>query len=109
MWATNTLSLLGDPGIETPYGTWPLWVFGAQCQSGDVAYFGVGHEYDPPLFHGAQMLAINMTNGQLIWKELGTYTRAMAIAENTLISVNEYSNEVFAFAKGPSAITVSGT
>jgi outer membrane protein assembly factor BamB len=107
MWATNTLSTLGDPGIETPYGTWPLWIFAAQCQSANVAYFGIGHEYDPPLFHGAQMIALNMTDGSLIWKELGTYTRAFAIAYGVLISVNEYDNQVYGFAKGPTQVTVS--
>ncbi|MGD6850830.1 MAG: hypothetical protein ACQCN6_02075 [Candidatus Bathyarchaeia archaeon] len=107
MWVTNTLSLLGDPGLETPYGTWPLWIFAAQCQSANVAYYGIGHEYDPPLFHGAQVIALNMTNGDLIWKELGTYTRAHAIAQGVYISVNEYDNQVYAFAKGPTQLTVS--
>jgi hypothetical protein len=106
MWATNTLSILGDPGIETPYGTWPLWIFAAQAQTNNIAYFGVGHEYNPPLFHGSQMLALNMTDGTLIWKELGTYTRAFAISDGVLISVNEYDNQVYGFAKGPSATTV---
>jgi hypothetical protein len=106
IWATNSLSLLGDPGIETPYGTWPLWIFAAQAQTNNIAYFGVGHEYDPPLFHGAQMLAINMTDGSLVWKTLGTYTRSFEISAGVLISVNEYDNQVYAFAKGPSAITV---
>ena len=107
MWATNTLSILGDPGIETPYGTWPLWIFAAQAQTNNIAYFGVGHEYDPPLFHGAQMLAINMTDGSLVWKELGTYTRSFEISAGVLISVNEYDNQVYGFAKGPTQLTVS--
>ena len=106
IWATNTLSILGDPGLETPYGTWPLWIFAAQAQTNNIAYFGVGHEYNPPLFHGAQMIAINMTDGSLVWKELGTYTRSFEISAGVLISVNEYDNQVYAFRKGPSAITV---
>ena len=53
------------------------------------------------------MLALNMTNGSLIWKELGTYTRALAIAYGVLVSVNEYDNQVYAFAKGPTDITVN--
>ena len=107
MWAQNTLNLLGSPGVETPYGTWPLWIFAAQAQTNNIAYFGVGHEYDPPLFHGAQMLAINMTDGTLVWKELGTYTRSFEISCGILISVNEYDNQVYAFGKGPTAITVN--
>ncbi len=77
------------------------------CQSGNVAYYGIRHEYDPPLFHGAQVIALNMTDGSLIWKELGTYTRAHAIAQGVYISVNEYDNQVYAFAKGPTSLTVS--
>ena len=106
IWVTTTNLLLGDPGTETPYGTWPLWVFNCQAQSKDVAYFAVGHEYNPPLFHGAQLIALNMTNGQLIWKELGTYTRAMAIAYGVLVNINAYDNQLYGFGKGPSATTV---
>ncbi|MEM1590011.1 MAG: hypothetical protein QW175_06305, partial [Candidatus Bathyarchaeia archaeon] len=69
-WYTNTTKLLGDPGIETPWGIWPLWVFNCHAVTNEVAYLPVGHEYNPPLFHGAQMLAINLTDGSLIWKEL---------------------------------------
>jgi len=107
MWAQHTNNVLGDPGIETPYGIWPLWIFAAQCQSANVAYYGVGHEYDPPLFHGAQMIALNMTDGSPIFTVLGTYTRAFAIAQGVLISMNEYDNQVYAFAKGPTKVTVS--
>ncbi|MGA2524703.1 MAG: hypothetical protein ABSF65_11205, partial [Candidatus Bathyarchaeia archaeon] len=28
LWYTNTTQLFGSPGLETPYGTWPLWIFG---------------------------------------------------------------------------------
>jgi len=70
IWQTDTVKILGNPGLETPYATWPLWVFLCDCISPEVGYFAVGHEYNPPLFHGAQLLAINMTNGKLIWSEL---------------------------------------
>lgn len=106
LWYTNTTTLIGDPGIESPYGTWPLWTFRCQAYTNDVAYLPIGHEYNPPLFHGAQMLAINTTDGTLIWKELGTYVKATAIAYNTLISLNCYDNQIYAFAKGPSKLTL---
>ncbi len=106
LWYTNTTTLIGDPGIESPYGMWPLWTFRCQAYTNDVAYLPIGHEYNPPLFHGAQMLAINLTDGTLIWKELGTYVVATAIAYNTLISLNCYDNQIYAFAKGPSKLTV---
>jgi hypothetical protein len=106
-WYTNTTRLIGDPGVETPYGIWPLWVFNSMGLTNDVAYFTIGHEYDPPLFHGAQMLAINATNGGLIWGELGTYIRSTSIAYGVMLSLNAYDNQIYAFAKGPSATTVT--
>jgi outer membrane protein assembly factor BamB len=107
LWYTNTTTLNGDPGIETPYDIWPLWVFSCQGFTNDVAYLAIGHEYNPPLFHGAQLLAINMTDGSLIWKELGTYIRSIAIAYGVLLSLNAYDNQIYAFGKGPTATTVS--
>ncbi len=56
--------LWADPGIESPYGIWPLWTFGSSCISNDVGYWSIGHEYDPPLFHGAQLCAVNATDGK---------------------------------------------
>ena len=106
-WASNTNIWVGDPGIETPYGTWPLWVFSSQCQSSDIEYAGIGHEYNPPLFHGAQLVAINLTDGSLVWSELGFDTRAMAIADGILITNSAYDNQIYAFAKGPTQTTVT--
>ena len=108
LWYTNTTTLFGNPGIETPYGVWTLWTFPEdQCYSNDVLYCAMGHEYDPPLFHGAQLLAINLTNGQLIWNELGFYTVSLSTAFNTLFALNCYDNQIYAYSKGPSATTVS--
>ncbi len=106
LWYTNTTALIGDSGIETPYGTWPLWVFSSQAYTPEVAYLAVGHEYNPPLFHGAQLLAINMTDGSLVWSELGTYIRSVAIANGVLLSLNAYDNQIYAFGKGPTKITI---
>ncbi len=106
VWAKNTNIWVGDPGIETPYGTWPLWVFSSQAQSSDIEYAGIGHEYNPPLFHGAQLLAINMTDGSLVWSELGFHTRGLAIADGILVSNSAYDNLIYAFAKGPTQTTV---
>jgi len=107
LWYTNTTTLIGDPGIETPYDIWPLWVFTSQAFTKEVAYLAIGHEYNPPLFHGAQMLAINITDGTLVWSELGTYIRSIAIAYNIMLSLNAYDNQIYAFGKGPTAVTVS--
>ncbi len=107
MWYTNTTKLIGDPGIETPYGIWPFWVFNCAGFTNDIAYMPIGHEYNPPLFHGAQMLAVNMTDGSLVWSELGTYIRSTSIAYGIMLSMNAYDNQIYAFGKGPSQTTVS--
>jgi len=105
-WYTNTTQLIGDPGIETPYDIWPLWVFSSSCVSTDVAYFAIGHEYNPPLFHGAQLLAVNTTTGELVWSELDTSVTSTEISYGILLSLNAYDNQVYAMGKGPSAVTV---
>jgi outer membrane protein assembly factor BamB len=106
-WYTNTTQLIGDPGIETPYDIWPLWVFSSSCVSTDVAYFAVGHEYNPPLFHGAQLIAVNCTDGSLVWSELDTSVTSTEISYGILLSLNAYDNQIYAFGKGPSAMTVT--
>jgi hypothetical protein len=107
LWYTNTTTLIGDPGIETPYAVWPLWVFAPQAFTTDIAYLAIGHEYNPPLFHGAQLLAINMTNGALVWSQLGFDIRSVAIAEGTLLTLNAYDNQIYAYGKGPTSTTVN--
>jgi outer membrane protein assembly factor BamB len=106
-WQTDTVKLLGNPGLETPYATWPLWVFLCDCITNDVGYFAVGHEYNPPLFHGAQLIALNMTNGEMIWSTLDMSIESTSIAYGILLSRNAYDNQIYAFGKGPSAVTVT--
>jgi hypothetical protein len=105
-WYANTTMWSGSSGIETPYNVWPVWVFSSSCVSNDVGYFAGGHEYNPPLFHGAQLYAVNMTNGSLVWKELDTSVTSTIIAYGKLVSLNAYDNQLYCFGKGPSDLTV---
>ncbi|MGD0450726.1 MAG: PQQ-binding-like beta-propeller repeat protein [Candidatus Bathyarchaeia archaeon] len=107
IWQTNTISLLGNPGLETPYATWPLWTFICDCITNNVGYFAVGHEYNPPLFHGAQLIALNMTNGQFIWSVLDMSIESTEISYGIMLSRNAYDNQIYAFGKGPSTMTVT--
>ena len=107
IWYTNTNTLIGEAGSDTPYGVWPLWVFSGGSIADGVYFINVGHEYSPPLFRGAQQLALNTTNGQLIWKILGfDVTNAAPIVDGTMIALNAYDNQLYAYGKGPSAMTV---
>ncbi len=106
LWYTNTTKLFGDPGTETPYGIWPLWVFNCACASNDVSYWAVGHEYNPPLFHGAQLFGLNNTDGSLVWSTLDMSVTSTSIAYGVMLSLNAYDNQLYAFGRGPSAMTV---
>jgi hypothetical protein len=107
IWYTNTTTLLGSSGTETPYGVWPLWVFSVQEVTNNILYVAGGHEYDPPLFHGNSEIAINETNGQLVWNELSFDTTGGEISYGILSSLNSYDGQVYAYGQGPSKTTVS--
>jgi len=108
IWYTNTTTLIGPPGIETPYDVWPIWsAFSPNILTSDVLYISVSHAYNPPMFHGAKLIAINMTNGEKIWDELNFPILTQCISYGVLTSLNAYDNQVYAYGKGPSAITVN--
>jgi hypothetical protein len=107
LWYTNTTQLFGSPGLETPYGTWPLWIFGNVVTNGQLIIYSVGHNYDPPLFHGAQEFALNCTNGQLVWNVLNYDTMATELSYGIKLSLNAYDGQLYAFGQGPSAATIT--
>jgi hypothetical protein len=111
LWYTNTETLVGGSGTETPYGIWPLWVFNVGCIAGTgtntILYTAIGHEYSPPLFHGADQLAINATNGQLIWSQLAFDVTGTEVSYGVMTSLNAYDNQVYAYGQGPSQTTVT--
>jgi hypothetical protein len=108
VWYTSTNKLIGESGSDTPYGVWPLWVFSGGSIAGGVYYLNVGHEYSPPLFRGAKQLAINITNGELIWEISGfDVTNAATIVDGYVTVLNAYDNQLYTYGKGPSAMTVT--
>ena len=54
-------------GYESPYGVEPLWTFTVGTVADGKLFVPEGHMYSPPLFHDAQQLALNITNGQVVW------------------------------------------
>ena len=109
LWYTSTNKLIGDAGSDTPYGIWPLWVFSGGSVAGNGVYLlNVGHEYSPPLFRGAKQLALNTTTGELIWSVMGfDVTNAATIVDGVVTVLNAYDNQLYSYAKGPSAMTVA--
>jgi len=110
IWYTNTTAIQGSSGTETPYGIWPTWVqyngvIGGQG-SNTLVYISEGHEYSPPLFHGALQLCLNMTTGALVWDNLGFDDTAGAIAYGIFTTYNAYDGQIYAYGQGPSKTTI---
>jgi hypothetical protein len=107
LWYQNTTALFGSPGLETPYGIWPIWIHSNAMTNGQLIMLAEGHEYDPPLFHDAQEFALNCTNGQLVWSVLAFNSQATELSYGILLGLNSYDGQLYAYGRGPSATTVT--
>jgi hypothetical protein len=109
IWQTNTNELSGDAGSDTPYGVWPLWQFGNPGAIADgILFLGQGHEYSPPLFRGANLIAVNLTDGKLVWEDMGfDVDGGTAISDQVLVAESAYDNQIYAYGMGPSKLTVT--
>ncbi len=98
----------GSSGYETPYGIWPL--LHVEVVADGKLYVQCGHEYSPPLFHGAQLYCLNATSGAPLWSifdfPISNYPNA-AISDGYMVIANGYDNQIYCFGKGQSATTVS--
>ena len=73
-----------------------------------ILFLEEGHEYSPPLFLGAQQLAINCTTGKLVWNiDAFDVDSTPAIAYGIMTVINAYDNQIYAYGQGPSATTVT--
>lgn len=95
-------------GYESPYGTEPLWTFTVGTVADGKLFLPEGHMYSPPLFHGAQQLALNITDGTVVWSiDAFDVTSGPAIVDGVMTTLNAYDNQIYAWGKGPTKITVS--
>jgi outer membrane protein assembly factor BamB len=98
----------GSAGYNTPYGVYPIWVFGTQSIADGMLFLAEGRCYDPPLFPGGEKLAINCTTGKLVWEINGAFQRDVSpIADSELLGWNGYDGQIYAFGRGPSKTTVT--
>ena len=106
VWSWNA----GSAGVDTPYGVWPLGVFGQYVLADGKLYLTAGHDYTPPVFKGAKMYCLNATTGELIWDSLCfSITSCPACADGVLVKLNGYDNQIYGYGKGPSATTVTAS
>ena len=100
----------GSAGENTPYGVNPLWIIdnSEATLAGGVFYVETGHNYGPPLFSGAQIYAINATNGELLWKFLNfASTGELTVVNGYMLSFDCYDLQIYAYGKGLTQTTVS--
>jgi len=107
IWQTTSDALIGPTYGNDPFGTWTMWTFTVGALGGGVLFLPIGHMYDPPLYHGAQQLAINATNGKLVWSIVAWDTTQTAICDGYVVTLNAYDNQLYCYGKGPTETSVS--
>jgi len=99
----------GDAGYDTPFESYPIFGYNAHTIADGKLFLSEGIMYTPPL-HPSYRLAINCTDGSLVWK-MSQYssTCVAAIGDGYLISWNSFDNQIYSFGKGPTVTTVSAS
>ncbi len=95
----------GSAGFENAYGTYPEYA-GFTIADGKVFTTADEHSSDAVIWRGAQMWAIDLETGQLVWKVNGMY-RHPIVADGILVALNSYDGQVYAFGKGTSETGVT--
>jgi hypothetical protein len=95
-------------GYNTGYGIYPLW-YNGMISDGKL-FISESHMYDPPVYAGAQQLAINCSTGKLVWSILSFTGRVpTASADGYLIQWNSYDSQIYSIGKGPTSTTIAAS
>ncbi len=70
-------------------------------------YLNTGVSHGDPVFDGAQLYCVNATTGKLIWNINTFGDGVMPISDGTLIALNSYDNQLYAYGMGPTKTTVT--
>jgi outer membrane protein assembly factor BamB len=98
----------GSSGYDNPYGSYPLWVYDSQSIADGMLFLSEGRLYDPPLFPNGEKLALNCTDGTVVWEINGAFQRDVApIADGEMLAWNGYDGQTYAFGTGPTQIAVT--
>jgi hypothetical protein len=92
-------------GLETPYGQYPF-IGGITIADNKIVVSTNEHSGDTPLYRGERMYVIDLNTGETLWSSLGWY-QIPAVANGYVLGLNQYDGRIYAFGKGPSAISVS--
>jgi outer membrane protein assembly factor BamB len=95
-------------GKESPYGHNSIWTFTVGSIADGKLFVPEGHMYSPPLYHGAQQLALNLTTGEVVWSiDAFDVTSGPAISDGVMTTLNAYDNQIYGYGKGPTKLTVT--
>jgi len=97
-------TFVGNSGLETPYGTWPLW--GSLAIADGKVYAGTNeHSINQPMYRGERLYCFDANTGDIIWKIYGIHMDP-GIADGYLVTYNSYDNRQYVFGKGKTATSI---
>jgi len=99
---------VGNAGLDTPYGTWPLSYGGISVADHKVYACTMEHSPSMPIWMGEKMHCIDYDTGEGIWKLQGLWANPI-IADGYLMACNGYDNQIYCIGKGLSATTVEAS
>ena len=89
---------------DLPYGTWPF--YSGQVATGGYIFAQNGeHSPTSPTPRGEKMFCIDAKTGLNVWNISGVMQQPV-VADQKLLALNGYDNQIYCFGKGPSATTV---
>jgi hypothetical protein len=100
-----------DPYHSTEISNY--WWVGFQFFANGMIYLGHGeHSPNMPLPPGAPYICLNATTGDLIWRIDGGFQESgwggnSIIGDSTIVTQDEYTQNIYAIGKGPSVTTIS--
>ena len=98
-------------GVQTPTSDYLIEQLYSLTLGGGELFVGTGLSHGDPLYDGSQIIALNATNGKVIWTINGFmaqgHTGGNAIADGYFVTFNGYDNQIYSFGQGPSKTTVN--
>lgn len=94
-------------GTETPYGNSVMT--NILVADGKIYATSSEHSATTPLWRGPNLRCINASDGTEMWKILFWGAGTTRVADGILIGWSLYDGQVYAFGRGPSATTVTGS
>jgi hypothetical protein len=99
----------GSAKYDNPFGVYPIFHYSMHSVADGKLFLSEGYLYTPPL-HPARRLAINCSDGELVWSILSYSSRSPgAIADGYFVQWNSFDNKIYSFGKGPTELAVTAS